>query len=750
MEYGLVVLWLAMYLVVGLATLPLAAALFSRFHDAGAAFAIPVGLAVIGIVGYLVGHLVFGWPALIVALVVIVAASATVGDRDAVDERAYAEAGVVFTLGFLLIVALRSVNPAIAPLPLAIGEKFLDFGLLQTLLRAGALPPEDMWFAGESVRYYYGGHMLTALLTLFTGTAPRFAYNLALAGFYASLVTAAYGLAGAIAADHGSSPRVAGGISAFFVGIAGNLHTAGRVLAWLLPDGLLTSIPGIDAELLAWTPAEFSYWSASRVIDGTINEFPLFAWLNGDLHAHMMSTPFLLLVAALCYSYWQTPAAEQTRRRLLLAAVVPVAGLLAIINTWSFPTAGGLLVLTIAFAPTDPATLLPPSLAEQLPPRDGIAEELRRDGLAVLTAVLVLLVGGLLVLPFWLGSASTRSVGVLPPRSGLGGLLLVHGGFLLAFVPYLAGRAAEHIDPKRPSRAVAWAIIATVLIVGLAVAGFAAAALFGPLLIVAWLLLRSRTDVGFETVLMIGGFGLVLLVEFVYIIEPQYQGTDLERLNTVFKTYMQVWVIWSPAAGVALARLLDPSSALPELDTQRWRTVGATIVSVVLLVTALYAGFAVPAQLGNEPVGSEERTLDGAAYTYAVYPDEAAAIDWLNRRQGQPNIVTAAPGGYRWNPDEGKGASAPASLTGVPTVLGWFHEEQYRGEEPYQRRLADVTTIYEGSTERQTELLDRYGVEYVYVGPAERNAYDLTIEQHPALEPVFREGDVVIYEVRRQ
>ena len=34
MEYGLVVLWLAMYLVVGLAALPLAAALFTARHRA--------------------------------------------------------------------------------------------------------------------------------------------------------------------------------------------------------------------------------------------------------------------------------------------------------------------------------------------------------------------------------------------------------------------------------------------------------------------------------------------------------------------------------------------------------------------------------------------------------------------------------------------------------------------------------------------------------------------------------------------
>ena len=174
MEYGLVALWLAMYLIVGLAALPLVAALFPQFDDSGAAFAVPVGLAVVAVVGHLVGHVAFGWPALAAGLVVLLAAGALLGDTDRVDERAYAEAVGVFAAAFLLIVAIRAYNPAIGPLPVAIGEKLFDMGLVQTSLRADRLPPESMYLAGESVAYHYGGHMLTALLSLLTGTAPRF------------------------------------------------------------------------------------------------------------------------------------------------------------------------------------------------------------------------------------------------------------------------------------------------------------------------------------------------------------------------------------------------------------------------------------------------------------------------------------------------------------------------------------------------------------------------------------------------
>jgi uncharacterized membrane protein len=77
-------------------------------------------------------------------------------------------------------------------------------------------------------------------------------------------------------------------------------------------------------------------------------------------------------------------------------------------------------------------------------------------------------------------------------------------------------------------------------------------------------------------------------------------------------------------------------------------------------------------------------------------------------------------------------------------VLGWFHEEQYRGAAPYDRRLARVGTIYEGPTDRGRALLDRYGVQYVYVGPAERARYDVSL---PDLPVAHRSGDVTIYRV---
>ena len=759
MEYGLVALWLAMYLIVGLAALPLVAALFPQFDDSGAAFAVPVGLAVVAVVGHLVGHVAFGWPALAAGLAVLVLASALLGDTDTVEPRAYAEAAGVFAAAFLLIVAIRAHDPAVGPLPVAIGEKLFDMGLVQTSLRADGLPPESMYLADESVAYHYGGHMLTALLSLLTGTAPRFGYNLALAGFYASLVSAAYGLAGAIGSVHDVPRRVAAGLGAFFVGVAGNLKPAFRLLGWLLPDAVVSSLPGVPASATAWAPSDFSYFSASRVVPVRPNdpgvdflaatEFPMFSAIHADLHAHVMSQPFMLLVVALLFSYWLSDT--KTRQLVLFGALPPVVGLLGLVNIWSFPSALAVTALTLFFAPGSATDVLGgygpdiPDLAGSRPRREAV-----RAAVGLLGTAVVLVAAVIWTAPYWVGVVAAgpdQTFTFWGRWSPLGPLLVVHGSFLAVFAAYYARRIApERVGPL------------SVLLFGIAAVGIAAAVgapaigLTLPFLAAGAWLLRDRPTTGFPTLLVAAGAGLVLLVELISI--------EGERFNIIFKYYAHVWLLWSIAAAVLLPALARGRRAVGvDVDRDRLERTGTALTMAVVVLTGLYAGFAVPAQFGQDPVGADGPTLDGTAYTFAEHPDEAAAIAWLNSQPGRRTIVTAVPdSGYWWAPaeripgeDTFQGASAPASLTGHPTVLGGpvFQQRQRRGGEAVNPRIADVETVYEGSTDEQSALFDRYDVEYVYVGPAERDNYDLTVTDHPDLEVAFQQGDVAVYEVRR-
>jgi YYY domain-containing protein len=763
MEFGLVVRWLVAYAALAALGRPVAARMLAALPGRGVGFALPTALVVVGTVAYWVGHLSFGPVALGAALLVLVAlALGAALDGDALREgrldpaagvrptRRNAEAAVVFLVAFGLLVAVRAVDPAVHPVG---GEKFLDFGLLKSLERATVLPPEDVWFAGDPVAYYYGGHLLTTLLADLTATPPRFAYNLSLAGFYATLVAAAYGLAGAVAADRADAWRPAGLAAAFFVGVASNLVTAARLVVDALPPSLQRRVAvavaarsRYSAEAVLGGVDSFSYWTASRVIPGTINEFPLFAWLNGDLHAHMMGTTFLLLGAAVAFACYRTPPRALWRRRALAFVVVPLlAGFQTVVDTWSVPSLFGLLFLGVALGPADPWPMLSKRIAAWRRVRDHgpLLDELGHLAGALCVVGVAGVVGGLLAAPFLLGAGGGREVAVLAAaeRSSLPGLLLVHGAFLVVFYAYLLDRlSVDRVGPLLVGVAALGLLAAT--------ASLAAAVVVGPLLALGWAARRTGRPVGFETALIVAGAGLVGIVELVYLSE---RAGPL-RMNTVFKTYTQVWVLWGTAAGVALpsfARWTDGVS----VPTTRSRWLRAGLAAAVVLATVPYAGLALSTHFAATP----DPTLDATRFVERDHPDEASAIAYVDGLDGQPTLLSAPatgrypgpdgdppapPGMYSWD------SSPAASLTGVPTVAGWGHEIGYRGVDPYLTRVRDVDDAYTGPPERTVAVLERYDVAYVWVGPAERARYgSVTFAGVDGLTPVVRNETVTIYRV---
>ncbi|MEF8777122.1 MAG: DUF2298 domain-containing protein, partial [Haloarculaceae archaeon] len=491
-QVALVVIWLAGGLALMRVGRPLTARLLPENSPLAAPLALPLGLFVVWLASFWLGHVLPLFVAGIVGLGLVIglaawARRAGTGGAPSPFPRDFRTAAVVFAAAFLFLVLVRLVDPAAHPTG---GEKFLDFGLLKSLLRTETLPPEDMWFAGEPVSYYYGGHLLVSQVARLTGTPPEFAYNLALAGSYATLLTTAYGLAAGIAARVDVSRRLAGGLAVFVVGFASNLQTPLNLLAALLPRDLAAGLAdalGYGLHGLAAGFEQFSYWTASRVIDGTINEFPLFAWLNGDMHAHMLNTSFTLLAAGLLAAYTWSPAHRIWRRRLVVLGVLPaLAGMVAVVNTWSFPTVAGLTLLGVYFADHSPQSLLPRAVGERLTVDGDLPNEAARLGTALALAGVVAVGGLVWSAPFWLESATSRPLGLFPDRSPVVGLLIVHGVFLLLFGIYLLRHAgARTADARRGA-----ALTALVLVLGGA-AGMLGPTLLVLLIVLGWVLLRT-------------------------------------------------------------------------------------------------------------------------------------------------------------------------------------------------------------------------------------------------------------------
>ncbi len=316
--------------LVGLLAAPLSALALARLPGGGLGFAKPLGFVVGGWVIWLVGS---GWragtAATLVAAGVLAVASLVAwrsGRGRAADplRRSLALAAeAVFLVAFAAMVVLVAFSPDVWGT-----EKPMDVAFLTAVQAASSFPPADPWLAGETLNYYYLGHVAMGTLAGLAGAEPSRGYNLAVAALFALSATAAFAVGAALWAGLRGSTRARGPIGGGLLAVAlclvlGNLAAARELFE---TTGPLTA---------------YDWFAPSRVVPGTINEFPAFAFTLGDLHAHVLAIPATLIVVALAVQV--VSAGPPGRGAGVVAAIV--LGSLYATNAWSYPVAAGILVL---------------------------------------------------------------------------------------------------------------------------------------------------------------------------------------------------------------------------------------------------------------------------------------------------------------------------------------------------------------------------------------------------------------------
>ena len=244
------------------------------------------------------------------------------------------------------------------------------------------------------------------------------------------------------------------------------------------------------------------------------------------------------------------------------------------------------------------------------------------------------------------------------------------------------------------------------------------------------------------------GFALLLLaLAFLLLLGPElFYVVDIfnNRMNTVFKLYYQAWVFLALASSFALYYLgvrFARSGPVLRIAGYGW---------IAVMMVAVAAGLYYPAAATYTKASglAGEATLDGLAYVERQSIDEFRAIQWLRENSDRRDRILEAVG-----KDYVAEASRVSASTGIPTVLGWpGHEEQWRGSRSaFEGREEAIQTAYQStSVAKVEEILRRYELTYVYVGPRERAEYGQPplegFEQ--ILEPAFLSGEVAIYRYR--
>lgn len=241
---------------------------------------------------------------------------------------------------------------------------------------------------------------------------------------------------------------------------------------------------------------------------------------------------------------------------------------------------------------------------------------------------------------------------------------------------------------------------------------------------------------------------IAIFLSFVFFVTA---GVDVvyvwDRMNTVFKFYLESWLLFSIAAAAAVSQLWGWM-----IRSRPWRRVWRAGFVALVLVSLFTAASITRGVIVTRRVQTPRPTLDGTAYLALRDPHEAAAFEWLNREVlGIPVLAEA------WGPSY-QDYTRVAMNTGLPVVLGWDYHVHQRDvpNAIVARRKEDLRKLYTSEKRREVEaVLQRYNVALVYVGPMERKAYaggNLARfrEWKDLLTPVYENKNVTIFGVAGQ
>jgi YYY domain-containing protein len=738
----------------------------------------------------------------------------------------------VFSGAFLLFVLIRLGNPDLWQ-PWNGGEKFMEFAFLNAILRSPYFPPYDPYFAGGYINYYYYGQYLVAALIKLTGITPSIAFNLAIPTLFALTFAGAFSVVYNLAParprsveqkpDQDASDTATttlkhrpfwlqgigwGLVGGAFVALLGNLDAFGQVLRGLgslggsqfrsqipLLQPIVRAAPGFVKMLGSGHLPDYDFWAPSRVIPYTINEFPYWSFLFADLHPHLIGIPFTILFIGLTLNlvlgYGTRVTGEGRLEGILGLLALPLTlGALATINTWDLPTYLGLAVLAF--------------LVREYRGRGGIRIVPTVNyvvGLGVLTYLLYYLFFRYYV------AIGSSGIGLVHTRDEVGRWLNMWGFFFFLAASFVL------VELRRPGARLAvlrwlrllmqrWEAMPRLLSLHrLLVQNVSSAyvlgrwALGGVLILVAGALVLKYTVVAL-VLLPLAGAGLLLLrreataenlfttmliftallvaagVQIVYL-RDFLQGGEYYRMNTLFKFFIQIWVLLGIGTAAALPRIFAG------IDRWRrgWRGGWVGVFGALLIASLAFPILGTPARLDDRFPGPRPATgtLDGMAFmTVGTYywPDgntpihlkyDYDAIRWLLQNvKGTPVVAEVAASWYNVNgKDMGvdyyrAGGLRVSSMTGFPTFIG-----QHQGEQRYDFQTGPRESLarefFQTPDEGRTwQLINELRVHYIYIGQLERLVFSPEVlskfdrmAQGGQLRIAYRNDGVTIYEVMR-
>jgi YYY domain-containing protein len=786
-------IWYLFILILGLAVYPLIRLAMPGLADRGYPLSRVLGLVLFGYLAWAAGSVNIPFTRLTIAIIfglllicggLLAYYQRTELRAEWQNNRRYFLLVEGLFLGFFVLdLIIRFGNPDLWH-PARGGERPMDFSYFNAVIKSTVFPPYDPWFAGGYINYYYYGFVLLATPVKLLGIVPSIAYNFILPTLFAMVGVGAFSLGWNLVERRNESGRpasdlglISGVTASALTLLLGNLGTIQLIyhklqelgalgaFSWE-PDisifqrwtwairGFLLSLRGA---FLPMGPGEW-YWNPSRVLPplggNEITEFPLFTFIYSDLHAHMIAMPLALLAVSWALAVVLSRARWQNRASAALGLVI--GGLILgafyptnLSDTYTYLLLGVLAVAYAFFRYTEPTALV------------------RRIAIATGAMIILFLLARYLYLPYrvWYSQAYSALDPWRGPYTPIWSYLTHWLVLLFIVVSWMAWETREWMASTPVSalaklRPYALVIEASLVVFALALLllqfiGTSVGWIALP--IVAWagiLLLRPELSDAKRFVLFLIGTAVLITV----VVEVVVVSGDIGRQNTIFKFYLQAWLLLAVSAGAAFTWTLPAFFKwLPG-----WRLFWQTAMIFLISAAALFTVSGIVGKIRDRWIPEAPRTLDSMRFMeYAHFDDfgerlnlseDYRAIRWMQDNiKGSPVIVEASNCiEYHW-------CTRFTVYTGLPGVIGWnWHQRQQRvfTSTWVEERVGEVGDFYNSvNPEFARKFLETYDVRYIVVGQLERAAYrPQGIAKFERLngglwQEVYRDGDTAIYEV---
>jgi len=674
----------------------------------------------------------------------------------------------IFLLSFMCFLIIRSMNPDLWH-PFRGGEKPMDLAYMNAIVRSIFMPPYDPWFAGKDMEYYYFGHFITGTIVKLTRILPTTAYNFAIPTFFALSGTALFSIGYNLAKlsekhiyaplKQSSGPVISGILTLFFGLIIGNFHS-------------LFQLSKMGLSIIKQVPlSKFDYWAPSRMMPPDppgfeITEFPFFTFLFGDLHAHLMAIPLTILAIGIALNIFisQKTAIRDKHIYISILFLALTLGALRITNAWDSPTYFILGLIAI--------------IANQYLTRN------KSDHTWIKQAIIFSILLASLTLVIWFPYSTDSTTNQLnfkltSSHTSILQFLSINGLFLYSCIIFLLSIIIKSIVPELISVLKINKFYYLLLIplftfpITVAFFGYGLISILSTIslfivLVITHLLgnpgqkKNKTTDNNSGTVIHIVIFPLILILlafALAIAVDIVVLKTDIGRMNTVFKYYMQIWILLSIGSGYAIWYTVFSNNNLGKLSS--YKKIWLFGFCILFLSSLIYPISGTNARISDR-FTNLPLSLDGTNYmTKAVYEDingpislinDLKAIKWILKNiNGTPIILEGHTPNYRWG-------GRISIYTGLPTVIGWdWHQRQQRCGTleciEVTNRISDVNLIYSTkNTDQALRLIEKYQIELIYIGELERIYYpELGLAKFKSLQKIgaftelYNNYPVIIY-----